>query len=335
MAFFGALADTLLSEKGSVGIKEISVYSSGRKGIIHSMKIGEYKALYLMVLPGVLFYLIFHYLPMFGIVIAFQDFKPVLGIKGIFTGEWVGLKNFNRFFQSYYFSRVFVNTISISGLKLICGFPAPILLALLINEIKNMRYKRLVQTFSYLPHFLSWVIVASLIQFILSPTTGFVNEVMSALGMEKTFFLGSPEYFRGVLVLSNIWKDVGWSSIIYLASIASIDECQFEAAIIDGASRFRRIWHITLPSIREVIIILLILNTGQLLNAGFEQIFLLYSPSVYNVADVIDTYVYREGLIKLNYSFATAVGLTKSAFALLLVVTTNKLARQFDAGALW
>lgn len=226
-------------------------------------------------------------------------------------------------------------TVSISGLNLLFGFPAPILLALLINEIRNNTYKRLVQTFSYLPHFLSWVIVASLIQFLLSPTTGVVNEILKLLGQESIFFLGSPKYFRTILVVSNIWKDVGWSSIIYIASISGIDINLYEAATIDGASRFRRIWHITLPSIREVIIVLLILNTGQLLNAGFEQIFLLYSPAVYNVADVIDTYVYREGLIKLNYSFAAAVGFTKSVIALFMVLVTNKLARKFDAGALW
>ena len=298
-------------------------------------KIRKYKTLYLMTLPGILYFIIFHYLPMIGIVIAFQNFSPAMGIKGFILGEWVGLKHFIRFFQSHFFTRVFFNTISISGLKLIFGFPAPILLALLINEVKNTKYKRIVQSVSYLPHFLSWVIVASLIQFILSPTTGFVNQFLGMLGVEPIFFLGSPKYFRGVLVVSGIWKGIGWGSIVYLASISGIDETLYEAATIDGANRFQKIWHITLPGIKEIMIILLILDIGQLLNAGFEQIFLLYSPAVYNVADIIDTYVYREGLVKTNYSFGTAVGLTKSIIALFLVITTNKLAKKFEAGALW
>ena len=297
--------------------------------------IRKYKSLYLMALPGIIYFIIFHYLPMIGVVIAFQNFKPSLGLKGIFLSEWVGFQHITRFFQSYYFSRVFFNTISISGLKLIFGFPAPIILAIIINEIKNNKYKRIVQSVSYLPHFLSWVIVVSLIQFILSPTTGFVNQVLEMLGKETIFFLGSPKYFRSVLILSNIWKSIGWGSIVYLASISSIDEAIYEAALIDGASRFQKMWHITLPGIREIMIISLILNIGNLLDAGFQQIFLLYSPAVYNVADIIDTYVYREGLIKTNYSFGTAVGLTKSIIALMLVTLTNKLAKKFETRALW
>lgn len=298
--------------------------------------IGKHKALYIMVLPGILYFFVFHYLPMAGIVIAFQDFKPAQGIASIFNGDnWVGLKHFMRFFESHYFTRVFVNTVAISLLKLVFVFPMPIILALLLNEVRNQKFKRIVQSVSYLPHFLSWVIVASLIQFLLSPTTGFVNQVRVLLGLDTIFFLGSPDHFRSILVVADIWKGIGWGSIIYLASISGIDESLYEAATIDRANRLQQILYITLPGIRDIISIQLILNIGSLLNAGFEQVFLLYSPAVYNVADIIDTYVYREGLIETNYSFGTAVGFTKSVIALALVIATNKLAKKFDTTGLW
>lgn len=295
----------------------------------------RYRAFYLMALPGLIYFFLFHYVPMIGNLMAFKDFKPAQGLMGLFQDNWVGFKHFTKFFNSYYFSRVFFNTVIISGYKLIFGFPAPIILAILINEIRSTVFKRFVQTVSYLPYFLSWVIVASLMMILTSPSSGIMGWVFNLFNMEPIYLLGSGEYFRSVLVISEIWKSIGYGSIIYLATIAGIDEDQYEAATIDGASRLQKILYITLPGMQMIITISFILNIAGILNAGFEQIYLLYSPSVYYVADVIDTYVFREGLIKMNYGFATAVGLTKSVIALILIIITNQLTRRFGAGGLW
>lgn len=297
--------------------------------------LNKYKVFYLMALPVLLYVLIFHYIPMAGVLLAFKEFKPTLGISSIFFGDWVGFENFKTLFGSYYFSRVFTNTLIISGYKLVFGFPAPILLALLINELRSTIFKRVVQTVTFLPHFLSWVIVTSLMVIILSPSFGFMQFVYEFLGIKPVYVLGSSEYFRSLLVVSDIWKNIGYGSIIYLAAMASIDVELYEAATIDGASRLQKMIYITLPGIKEIIIILFIFNIAAVLDAGFEQIYLLYSPSVYNVADIIDTYVFREGLIRANYGFATAVGLTKASIALVLVILTNKVARKFGSGSLW
>lgn len=304
-----------------------------RKGIWKSVY--ACRAFYVMALPGLLYFLIFHYTPMAGLLIAFKDFSPISGFSGIFTSPWVGMDHFERFFSSFYFNRVVANTVIISALKLVFGIPAPILLALLITEVMNTRYKRFIQTISYLPHFLSWVVVAGLLHLLLSPSFGVVNDLIAALGMERIFFLGSNEHFRWVLVGNSIWKEAGWSSIIYLAAIAGINPDLYEAAEMDGASRFRQAISITLPSIRNIISIIFILNMGHLLEAGFEQVFLLYSPQVYEVADIIDTYVYREGLLQVNYSFAAAVGLFKSVIAGILIIGANALARKLEAETLW
>jgi len=295
----------------------------------------SYKTMYLMVLPGLVYYALFHYLPMSGLLIAFKDYSPLDGFKGIFTAPWIGLENFDKFFGSYYFSKILFNTIIISALKIAFGFPAPILLALLINEVSHSAFKRFVQTVSYLPHFLSWVVVAGILQLLLSPSFGIVNDWIAALGLERVSFLGSNEYFCSALVASSMWKEVGWASIIYLAAIAGINPELYEAAQMDGASRFRQAIGITLPSIRNIISVIFILNVGHLLDAGFEQVFLLYSPQVYQVADIIDTYVYREGLLRINYSFAAAVGLFKSVVAFALIMAANRLARKLEAETLW
>lgn len=296
---------------------------------------GKYGQLYILAFLPIVYFAIFHYMPMLGIIIAFKDYNPLTGFKGIFTSRWVGFEYFKDFFGSYFFSRVFFNTIKISVLRIVFGFPAPIILALLINEIRCKNYKRIVQTISYLPHFLSWVIVSSIFYIILSPSNGFINQVVKHLGGETINFLGSDKHFLGVLVSTGIWKDVGWSSILYLAAISNIDLSMYEAAKIDGASRFQNIWYITIPSIVSIISIKLILSVGNVLNAGFEQIFLLYSPLVYNVADIIDTYTYREGLVNLNYSFGTAVSLTKSVIALGLIIMTDKATKKIGMGGLW
>lgn len=289
----------------------------------------------MLMLPGLLYYLIFHYIPMFGIIIAFKDVNPFEGVQGIFTAKWVGFKHFINFFNSYYFWNVLGNTLAISLQKLILGFPAPIILALLLNEINNVYFKRVVQTISYMPHFISMVVMAGLVTTVLSTNGGLVNEILKLMGREPIFFLGEPKYFRAILVFSHIWKEVGWGSIIYLAAITSIDQEQYEAAIIDGANKFQRMWYITIPGILHIVTIMLILEVGGLLNAGFEQVLLLYSPPVYKVADIIDTYVYREGLISLKYSYSTAVGLFKSVVALILIVSTNFLAKKFDQQGIW
>lgn len=295
----------------------------------------KYWPIYLLVLPSLLYFLIFHYVPMAGLVIAFKKVSPFQGVEGILSAPWVGLTYFKKFFDSYYFGNLMGNTIVISLKRLLWGFPAPILLALLLNELQNQRYKKIVQTVSYLPHFISMVVLAGLVNTLLTTNGGLVNKLIVALGGEPVYFLGQPKYFQGVLVASGVWKEVGWGTIIYLAAMSGIDPALYEAAIVDGAGRFRRMWNITLPGISSIVVIMLILNVGRILNAGFEQILLLYSPAVYSVADVIDTYVYREGLINLQYSFTTAVGLFKSVVALILVVMANFVANRLGEQGIW
>jgi putative aldouronate transport system permease protein len=290
---------------------------------------------YLLMLPGLIYFFIFHYVPMFGIIIAFKDISPFSGLEGILTQPFVGFVHFENFFKSYYFTNVMSNTLIISGLKLIFGFPAPIILALLINEVRIKWFKRTVQTISYMPHFLSMVIVAGLVMAMLTTEGGLVNAIIKALGGEPHAFLGDPRYFRWVLVGTSLWQGVGWGSILYLAAMANIDPQLYEAAMIDGANKWQQIWAVTIPGITYVIVILFIFAVGGLLNAGFEQILLLYSPSVYSVADIIDTYVYRAGLLSLQYSYATAVGLFKSILALILLLSTNWLARRLGHSGLW
>ena len=316
--------------------KAVALIKKKRK--IDSFKLSnllKFKSLYIMMIPGLLFFLVYHYLPMIGIVIAFEKYSPVKGLAGFFTSEWIGLANFKKFFSSVYFTRIFGNTVAMSGLRIIFGFPAPIIFALLLNEVRNTRYKKLAQSISYLPHFLSWVIVASMMYIILSPSFGVINDILKRMGLDTVYFLGRSDMFRPIIVISYIWKNAGWSSIIYLATITGIDESLYEAAEIDGASRFQKMWYITIQGMKEIISIMLILAIGNILNSDFEQILLLYSPQVYRVADVIDTYVYREGLVKANFSFATAVSLTKSVIAIVLITITNKLANRFQTGGLW
>lgn len=295
----------------------------------------KYKLYYLLILPGMLYYIIFHYIPMFGIVIAFKDISPFEGIRGIVTGDWVGFKHFIKFFNSIYFWDIMKNTLVISFYKLLFGFPAPIILALLLNEVRNKHFKKVVQTISYLPHFISMVIVAGLLTNMLSTQGGIINEIIKLFGKEPIFFLGDSRYFRSVLVTSGIWQGVGWGSIVYLAAISGIDTQLYEACIVDGGNKWAQIWHVTLPGIRNVIVLMLIMAIGGLLNAGFEQILLLYSPAVYDVSDIIDTYVYREGLINANYSFATAIGLFKSIIAMILMMGSNYIAKLFDQEGIW
>jgi putative aldouronate transport system permease protein len=284
------------------------------------------KFLYLLALPGLVYFLIFRYVPMWGILISFQDYSPYQGMRG---SPWVGFEHFQRFFSNPDFFTLFRNTMAINLLSLFFFFPLPILLSIMLNEVRQMTYKKIIQSIVYLPHFLSWVIIVGISFLLLSTGDGLINKMLVSLGMEKIDFLTNKNYFWGLLTLQSIWKDAGWGTIIFLASMAGIDPQLYEAAKIDGASRFRQIWHVTLPGIRSVIVILLILRIGHIMDVGFEQVFLMMNGAVSDVADVFDTYVYRLGVKQGQFSFSTAVGLFKSVVGLLLVIGANKLAKKF------
>ena len=294
----------------------------------------KYGALTLMFIPVVLYFFIFKYIPMGGIAMAFEDF---IVTKGIFGSQWVGLENFEKAFRLGTFRRSVTNTLTISGLKLLFGFPAPIILALMMNEVTHLRFKKTVQTISYLPHFLSWVVLAGMFQQLLSPNNGPVNAILrDVFGVkESIYFLGSNDYFRGTLVATDLWKNVGWSSIIYLATIAGIDPTLYEAATVDGATRWQCTRYITIPSLVSTIVIMLILSVGSIMDAGFDQVFNLYNSAVYRTGDIIDTYVYRYGISDMRYDFATAVGLFKNVIAFILVVGTNLIARRISGEGIW
>ena len=296
-----------------------------KKTLLQRMK--PYGSLYLMMLPGLLLIIVFCYGPMYGLQIAFKDYNIGLGI---WDSPWVGLKHFEKFFGTAAATRALTNTIIISFLKLLFSFPMPILLALFLNEIGNQAFKRVAQTISYLPHFISWIIVSTLLNNMLSPSTGIVNTLIQALGGQPIYFLADSRWFRTILVVSNIWKEIGWSSVVYLAALSGIDPSLYEAAIVDGASRIQRMLRITLPSIMSTAIVMLILSMGSIMSAGFDQVFNLYSPQVYDVGDILDTYVYRKGLIDMSYSFSTAVGFFKSVVGLILVVTVNTIAKKIS-----
>ena len=300
------------------------------KGLIQQYK--KNYDLFLIFLPVLIYFIIFHYIPMVGIVIAFKDYQL---LDGIFGSKWVGLANFKELFTTGSFFEVLRNTVWISFLRFVFGFPAPIILALLLNEIKKKWYKKLVQTVSYLPHFLSWVVLAGLFIQFFSPSTGPINFILKHFGLKPIYFLGEPNWFVFTIITTGIWQSIGWGTIIYLAAISNIDPQMYESAVLDGATRFQNVIYITLPSIMPTIAILLILNTGNILNAGFDQIFNLYNSAVLSVADIIDTYVYRRGLTGMEYSFATTVGLFKNVIGFILVYITNKIARKIGGSTLW
>ncbi|MBQ9409845.1 MAG: sugar ABC transporter permease [Clostridia bacterium] len=294
----------------------------------------KYGDLTLMLLPVIAYFIIFKYIPMGGIIIAFKDYKMGLGIAG---SEWMGLEYYRTAFANPFFKRAISNTLIISSMKLLVGFPAPILLALMLNEVRHSAYKRIVQTISYLPHFLSWVIMAGILWQLLSVNNGAVNALLTQVfgRKEPIQFLIDNRYFRGTVVVSDVWKGVGWGSILYLATISSIDPTLYEAAICDGATRFQRVRYITLPSIMPTITIMLILNLGSILDAGFDQIFNLYSAAVYETGDIIDTYVYRIGMIEWNYKLSTAIGLFKNIIGFILVAGTNVIAKRISGNGIW
>ena len=305
----------------------------GKQGILRLVG-REFKvnySIYLMVLPAVIYYVMFSYLPMYGAQIAFKNFNPS---TGIWNSPWVGLKHYISFFQSYYFTRILLNTIILSLYRLVFGFPAPIILALLLNEVRMRRFKKTVQTISYLPHFISMVVVCGIIVDFTS-TRGLINDILVFFGAEAIPFLRFPQYFRTIYTSSSIWQEIGWGSIIYLASISNIDQQLYEAAKIEGAGRFRQMLSVTLPGIAPMIIVLLILQAGNIMSMGAEKILLLYNPGTYETADVISTFVYRKGLLEANYSYSTAVGLFNSVINFSMLIAVNKLSRTLSESSLW
>lgn len=293
--------------------------------------LGKYWPYYLMMLSGLVYFALLKYAPMYGVLIAFKDFKIK---KGIWGSPWVGLQNFRTFFTSTYCSRLIGNTLIISFTKLVLSSFMSVFFALLLNECTKRRFKRLVQTVSYMPHFLSWVIIYGIVYLFCSESAGYINRIVRMLTGSAIPIMTSNTYFRGLLYFTELWKNTGYASIIYMSVIVGIDPGLYEAATIDGASRWQRIVHITLPAIRSTFIMLTIMNIGKIMNAGFDQIYVFYSPQVYQTGDIIDTYVYRAGLEEMRYGLSTAVGLFKNVIGFTLVFTTNRIAQKWGEG-LW
>jgi len=305
-----------------------------RASKIYRFANGLYRSryLYLLIIPVITYYFIFHYIPLYGVTIAFKDFNAFFGIL---RSPWVGLKHFKAFFSSPFAYRLIRNTLSINLYDLIVGFPAPIILALLINEVKSNKFKRSVQTIVYMPHFISTVVVCGMLVSFLSPSTGFINKFIKALGGEPIHFLAEPEWFQTVYVLSGVWQGAGWGSIIYLAALTGIDIALYEAATVDGANKWQKLRHITFPGILPTIIIMLILRMGSMFTVGYEKIMLLYSPLTYETADVISTYVYRKGILDANYSYSAAIGLFNSVINFIMLVAFNRFSRAVSETSLW
>lgn len=291
--------------------------------LLNDMKRDRY--LYLLALPGIFFFIIFKYVPIWGVIISFYDYSPYLGLLG---SKFVGLEHFIRFFSNPDFLKLFRNTLAISLLNLIFFFPLPIIISLMLNELKRMGFKRVVQSVIYIPHFFSWVIVYALTYLLFAKGSGIVNELLVQVGLNKIDVMTEPKNFWFVLVIQNMWKETGWGTIVFLAAISGIDQEMYEAARIDGAGKLRRIWNITLPSIAPIIVIMLILRMGHIMEVGFEQIFLMNNGAVSDVSDVFDLYVYRAGVQNGQFSFSTAVGLFKAVIGLILVVISNKFAKR-------
>lgn len=288
--------------------------------------------LYVMITPVVLYFIIFDYWPMYGIQLAFKNF---VAVKGIMGSPWVGLRHFSRFFNSYHFWNLIKNTVGVSLYSLIVGFPVPIILALMMNEVRNKRFKKSVQTITYAPHFLSTVVLVSMIIAFLSPSSGIINHIIKFFGGKPISFMTEPGWFKTVYVFSGVWQGAGWGSIIYMAALAGVDVQMYEAAIVDGASKWQRMVHITIPSILPTATIMLILNAGKIMSVGFEKVFLMQNGLNLQASDVISTYVYRVGLLGAEYSFSTAVGLFNSIINFLLLILVNSFAKRFSESTLW
>lgn len=292
----------------------------------------KHRWLYLLLVLPLSYYIVFRYIPIYNAQIAFKDFRALDGVEG---SPWIGFEHFQTFFKSFYFNELIVNTVIFSVAKLVLGLPIAILLALAIHESKLLRFRSLVQTATYLPHFLSWVIVFGILLAMFSPSGGMVNEFIKSVGGKPISFMTSPDWFRQLVVGSDIWKETGWSTILYLAALLGINPDLYEAADVDGASRFQRVWHISVPGIVPVIVLVTLLRIGNILDAGFNQIYVLYSVPVYSVGDIIDTWVYRSGILDFQFSLATAVGLFKGAIGLVLIIVANSAARRWAEQSLF
>ncbi len=289
------------------------------------------RSLYILVLPVVIFYILFNYKPIYGAIIAFQDYTPRLGISG---SDWVGLANFKRFFSDIYFGRLMRNTLLLSLYDIIFGFPAPIILALLLNEIHNRFFKNVTQTITYLPHFISMIVVCGMLtDFSLS--TGLFNDIIVFFGGERHPLLQDPSLYRMIYILSDIWQQVGWGTIIYLSALSGVDSQLYEAAQIDGANKWKQTLNVTLPGIAPTIITMFILKIGKLMSMGYEKTILLYNPSTYETADIISSYVYRIGLLEQDWSYSTAIGLFNSVINFVLLIVANKLSKKYSETSLW
>ncbi|MGE7928773.1 ABC transporter permease [Lysinibacillus xylanilyticus] len=287
--------------------------------------------LYLLLAPVILYFLIFHYYPLYGLQIAFKDF---IATKGITGSPWVGFKHFERFFDSYYFWRLIKNTIGIGVFTLLVSFPVPIIIALLLNEVKSLRFKKFVQTIIYAPHFLSTVVVVGMLLLFLK-SDGMINQVITLFGGTPIDFISEPAWFKSIYVLSDVWQTMGWSSIIYIAALSAVDPAQHEAAMMDGASKFQRIIHINIPAIMPTIVILFILNVGSVMAIGFEKVFLLQNDLNMSTSDVISTFVYRSGILEAQYSFSAAVGLFNSIINFIILIMVNRIAKKVSDTSLW
>ncbi|MDR2534508.1 MAG: ABC transporter permease subunit [Treponema sp.] len=302
---------------------------SWKRVLADDFALNKYK--YLLIIPVLVYFALFAYKPMYGLIIAFMDYRPNLGIA---RSSWVGMKHFIAFFNDVYFGRLLRNTLSISLLNILFGFPAPIILALLLNEIRNMAFKKTVQTITYMPYFISMVVVSSLIR-TYTTSNGIFSQLAVLFGGEGKNYLMYTQYFYPIYVISDIWQGIGWNSIIYLAALAGIDQEQYEAARIDGAGRLRRMFHITLPNLMPTIMVLFILRMGGILNVGFEKIILLYNEGIYEVADVISSYVYRRGILNAAFSYASAVGLFNSLVNVFFLVIANTLSKKYTESSLF
>ena len=294
-------------------------------------RIARQKNIYIMLIPVIAYYVLFAYVPMFGNIMAFQDYKIT---RGIFESNFVGFKHFNSFLNDVYFWRLIKNTIRINVYGLVFGFPAPIIFALLLNEVRNISFKKTVQTITYMPHFISTVIICGMITSFVA-REGVINSIIVSLGGSPLEFMTDPKYFVGIYTISGIWQNMGWSSIIYISALSSIDQELYEAASIDGASRWKQTIHITIPGILPTVSILLIMQIGQMLSVGFEKVMLLYNPSIYETADIISTYVYRQGILGANYSYSAAVGLFNSVVNFILLVSVNAFSRKISGNGLF
>ena len=303
-----------------------------RKELSPFQKMKKNYQLYLLILPTFIYFIIFRYVPMYGVMMAFKDF---VASKGIMGSPWVGLKHFDRFFNSFQFEALIKNTIGLSVYQLLITFPIPIIIALMLNQLAREKVKKFIQTVIYAPYFISTVVLVGMLHIFLSPSSGFINNIIQAFGGEPIYFFSSPKWFQPLYILSSVWQGTGWATVIYMAALSGVDTQLHEAAIVDGASKFKRILTVDVPAIMPVIIIQLILSIGNVMNVGFEKAFLMQSPLNLDTSEIIGTYIYKVGLQQAQYSFSTAVGLFNAVINVILLVTVNKIVKKFSESSLW